>query len=343
MPILGVIEGFYGRPWSQADRRFLIAVLRTLGLNAYLYAPKSDAYLRREWTRPWPESQRRLLRELSTAAEEALIEFAVGLSPYDLYRNYSASARRSLRARVEEIIACGVRSLALLFDDMPGDLPDLAARQAEITNDVAAWSGQNVTLRVCPTYYSDDPVLDRVFGRRPSNYLAALSHQIVHSVSLFWTGPKVCSDTVTIEHLANVRSGLMHPIALWDNYPVNDSKQRSEHLFLRPFHEREVGANLDSHWSNAMNQMALSLPALASLGKLYGRDTPEVGEVYRRAGLSSALIRACLPLAETSRSELSTDAEASLRTLAGADSLAAKELDAWLNGAYVFDPACLTD
>ena len=41
--LLGVIEGFYNRPWSASQRADLFAKMKDLGnLNAYLYAPKDD-------------------------------------------------------------------------------------------------------------------------------------------------------------------------------------------------------------------------------------------------------------------------------------------------------------
>ena len=38
----GVIEGFYGPPWSRAERLQLFDWLAAWGLNTYLYAPKED-------------------------------------------------------------------------------------------------------------------------------------------------------------------------------------------------------------------------------------------------------------------------------------------------------------
>src|SRR5258706_10868738 len=38
----GIIEGFYGPPYSHADRLWLIDKLGAWGLNRYVYAPKDD-------------------------------------------------------------------------------------------------------------------------------------------------------------------------------------------------------------------------------------------------------------------------------------------------------------
>src|SRR2546428_9329840 len=40
--LAGVIEGFYGQPWSQPERLELFDWMAAWGLNCYLYAPKDD-------------------------------------------------------------------------------------------------------------------------------------------------------------------------------------------------------------------------------------------------------------------------------------------------------------
>ncbi len=54
---IGMIEGFYGNPWSHSVRLKFPEVLAELGLNAYLYCPKSDPYLRRRWKEDWPSAE----------------------------------------------------------------------------------------------------------------------------------------------------------------------------------------------------------------------------------------------------------------------------------------------
>ena len=49
----GVIEGFYGRPWSQSQRLELLERMQQLGLNTYLYCPKDDLKHRALWREPY--------------------------------------------------------------------------------------------------------------------------------------------------------------------------------------------------------------------------------------------------------------------------------------------------
>ena len=55
--IAGVIEGFYGRPWSWDQRKDLFRTMRQFGMNAYMYAPKDDLKHRAHWREPYTESE----------------------------------------------------------------------------------------------------------------------------------------------------------------------------------------------------------------------------------------------------------------------------------------------
>ena len=59
--LAGVIEGFYGQPWSLAERIELFDWMAGWGLNTYLYAPKDDL------------KQRAIWRELYSAQEAATL------------------------------------------------------------------------------------------------------------------------------------------------------------------------------------------------------------------------------------------------------------------------------
>ena len=48
-PELGLIEGFYGKPWSWQERAETVSWLGARGFRFYLYAPKADTHLRRRW------------------------------------------------------------------------------------------------------------------------------------------------------------------------------------------------------------------------------------------------------------------------------------------------------
>ena len=50
LPFLcGAIEGFYGKPWSDEQRKDLFKLMALWGMNAYMYAPKDDFKHRHLW------------------------------------------------------------------------------------------------------------------------------------------------------------------------------------------------------------------------------------------------------------------------------------------------------
>lgn len=344
-PTLGVLEGFYGRPWSQASRLLMAEWLPAIGIDAYLYAPKADAYLRKAWQHAWPRAEREHLLEVARRCAQSKLLFQVGLSPFELYRDYGRSAKSSLKSKVSEIVDLGVSGLAILFDDMPGDLDSLGLRQAEICADIRHWVGDGaLTLRVCPTYYSDDPVLDDIFGPRPQDYLRSLYSNLEGAFEVFWTGPRVCSESITPSSLEAVSKECGGQLAIWDNYPVNDSRARSPHIYVHGLKGRSahIKTLVQSHWCNAMNQPALSLPALASLPVLYEKDNVDPGRAFIAAGIDDELVSACMPLATRSLDMLGKAELLQLDAAASAGSVAARELRDWLSGGYEFDPDCLT-
>src|ERR1700689_2231383 len=169
----GVIEGFFGLPWSWESRLSGADFLRNCGYQFYIYAPKSESFLRRRWREPIPLETLQHLSELSARCRQSGLAFGIGLTPFEIYRNYDAAARASLRAKVLQINQIGVDILCILFDDMRGDVEGLAKIQARVIADICNWSNA-VGFIVCPTYYSHDPRLAREFGSPPKAYLRDL-------------------------------------------------------------------------------------------------------------------------------------------------------------------------
>ena len=104
----GVIEGFFGKPWNWEARMTGADFLRNCGYQFYIYAPKSESSLRRQWREPIPLETLQHLSRLSARCRESGIAFGIGLTPFEIYRNYDAGAQASLRAKVAQIDQIGV-------------------------------------------------------------------------------------------------------------------------------------------------------------------------------------------------------------------------------------------
>lgn len=275
-PSLGLIEGFFGRPWSWRERAETIAFLAPRGYDFYLYAPKADPHLRRQWQVPHPDAEMEKLAALAAHCRAHGVCFGIGLSPFEIHCAPGRGWQDMLAARLAQLDALRPDDLAILFDDMRGDLPDLAERQAAIVS-FAAERTRATRVLMCPSYYSDDPILDVAFGTRPEGYLRGLGRMLDPAIGMFWTGPEVCAREFTPGHLARVAETIGRRPFLWDNYPVNDGARMSQHLHLRAFTGRPAGIApyVAGHGVNPASQPILSrIPAL-TLAESYA-----AGEAY---------------------------------------------------------------
>lgn len=341
-PELGIIEGFYGKPWSWEARAETVSFLAPYGYRFYLYAPKFDPYLRRKWQEPHPDALAERLKSLSAHCRDAGVRFGVGLTPFELY-DLDESSRSALVTKLRLIDDIGVDDLGLLFDDMRGDVPNLAKKQIAIVDWVAAHTGASRII-VCPSYYSDDPVLDRVFGDRPRNYLQDLGRAIDTRIEMFWTGEEVISREFSPGHLERVTDQLGRKPFLWDNYPVNDGQRMSQYLHIRGFTGRPA-SNTDriaAHGINPALQPTLNrIPAITLSDSYRQRESYEYGESFRRACLEvlgeelGAKVRQDLLTLQDIGVDRLADKEKLLRErYAGVNHPGAEEIIAWLDGAY---------
>ena len=344
---VGMIEGFYGNPWPHSVRLKFPEILAELGLNAYLYCPKSDPYLRRRWKEDWPIAEWNNLRAFSFECLNKKISFGIGISPYEIYTGYTNSEKIRLRAKIEKISELSPVFICVLFDDMQGDFKDIASIQADIANDIHSWFAPAKVL-LCPTYYSFDPILESVFGKKPINYEESIGELLHHDIGVLWTGNKVCSEEISCSHAKQVSKIFKRQITLWDNYSANDGKERSKYLFLKPLPGRDdmLPKYLSGHLCNAMTQSELFLITLSGLSKLHGASSSTEIWLERRLGkkvlnmLSSNLTEfETIGLEALSKSRLSE----LINDYGVIKSAATKQIVEWLKGRYKFDPSCLTD
>jgi len=342
-PELGVIEGFYGRPWTWEEREATVWFLAPHGYRFYIYAPKADPYLRRRWQEDHPTDVADSLKALAAACRKARVRFGAGVSPFEAYNDFSGSVRDALARKLAFLDDVGVEDLAILFDDMRGDIPDLAKRQTEMV-DWAMARTRATRIIVCPSYYSDDPILDRVFGARPDRYIEDLGAMLDEKVEIFWTGEEVISRQFSAAHLRRVTGQMKRRPFLWDNYPVNDGHRMSQYLHLRGFTGRQstLADSISAHAINPSLQPTLfRIPAI-TLSESYrlGEDY-SYGEAFRKAAV--AVLGE--DLGKRVREDLLTLQDVGLDRLAEKENVlrerygterhpGAREIIEWLNGGY---------
>ena len=342
-PELGIIEGFYGKPWTWDARQETVTFLAPHGYRFYLYAPKADPFLRRRWQQPHPEHIALRIAGLASHCRDVGVRFGIGLTPYELFSSFDESARSTLARKLAFFDEIGIDDLAILFDDMRGDVPGLARMQVEIVD----WSRERTKATrviVCPSYYSDDPILDRVFGARPDSYIEDLGRNLDASIEIFWTGEEVISRQFSTGHLARVTEQLGRKPFIWDNYPVNDGQRMSQYLHLRGFTGRNgrMSDNVAAHGINPALQPTLNrIPALTLVDSYRQGDSYQYAESFRRAcvtvlgeGLGMLVREDLLTLQDIGVDRLGEKEKLLRDRYEGVDHEAAREIIGWLDGDY---------
>ncbi|WP_370962797.1 beta-N-acetylglucosaminidase domain-containing protein [Amycolatopsis sp. cg9] len=270
MALRGSIEGFYGPPWTTADRLRQLAFLGEVKANTYIYSAKDDTYLRARWRDPYPADELATLGQLVRSATAHHVEFTYALSPGVSVCFSSPADVAAVEAKFQAGYDLGVRSFSLPFDDISytkwncdadrtafGAPGQAAAGTAQvsllnaITEKFVKTHAGVRPLQTVPTEYSD---------LNDSPYKTELREHLDPSVVVQWTGTDVVPPSVTTDEAAQVSTVYGRKVFLWDNYPVNDYEQSAGRLLLAPYAQREAGLSryLNGIVANPMNQEAAS-------------------------------------------------------------------------------------
>ena len=299
--VRGVVEGFYGTPWTHDARLEVISFLAARGMNAYAYAPKDDARHRTEWRVPYDAAELERFRELAEHGAAHGVQFGFAISP-GLDIEYESDAdRATLLAKLLPLRDAGVSWFLLLLDDIPLQ-PGLAPRQAALVTWLRS-ALPDAALTMCPTEY---------VGTHPSPYLAELGAGLPADVDVMWTGPTVCSPEL---HAADAQGWTQalgdRRVIVWDNYPVNDALMTGS-LHLGPYEGRDadLAGVVGGVLCNPMTQARASQIALATAMEFLSEpDAYDAAASWSRAIAAvggdradplSVLARACAdsPIAE---------------------------------------------
>ncbi|KAI4470352.1 o-glcnacase [Holotrichia oblita] len=238
--ICGVVEGFYGRPWTTEQRKDLFQKMKKWGMCSYVYAPKDDYKHRAYWRELYTVEEAEHLTSLITAARDQNITFYYALSP-GLDITYSSSKEiTALKRKLEQVAQFGCIAFALLFDDIEPEMSEadkevfqsFAHAQVSVTNEIYQHLSQPKFL-VCPTQYCATRAIPNVTN---SEYLNTLGSKLAQEIDIMWTGSKVISRLLTKEGTQEITDILRRPPVIWDNLHANDYDQKR--VFLGPYSGR---------------------------------------------------------------------------------------------------------
>ena len=238
----GVIEGYYGVPYSMEVTADLFRFMARYKLNAYMYGAKSDPYHSRYWDKAYPEKisdeERRLglmtqdmLCQLTDVAHQTKVNFIWAIHPGQSFTNVeSHDVLDRIMSKFEKMYDLGVRQFGVFVDDVgvPDDEPTLklgAERLTRLQQKIdAKWNrpGANPADTVKPLQYVPQLyAFSWVSKEKAQRFWEALS-PVPAKVNIYTTGKNVWS-VPNSNDLDVLHNYLGREVSWWWNYPCNDN------------------------------------------------------------------------------------------------------------------------
>lgn len=292
----GVIEGYYGVPYTEEVTEDLFRFMARYKMNSYMYGAKSDPYHSQYWEQPYPltitPEQKKIgmmtqdmMRRMAKTATTNKINFIWAIHPgTNFFDAKSDRVLDKIMAKFSSMYKLGMRQFGVFVDDcgVPDDTASLnlgARRLTALQTRVdRLWNRKGVApadtvkpLNYVPQLYA----YSWVSKEKAARFFRSLSSTPKKTV-IYITGRAVWT-VPNNEDPALVSSWLGREVGWWWNYPCNDNDM--DKIFVSDtyanFHDE---AHIDNEArltdslavktliSNPMQQGAASKIALFSIG-----------------------------------------------------------------------------
>ena len=237
----GIVEGYYGYPYSVEVKKDLMHFMKRYKMNTYLYGAKSDPYHSQYWKDPYPTTvteeqegngwlSQDMVRELSATSAATKVNFIWAIHPGTNFIN-SSTVTDDIMAKFDKMHELGVRQFAVFVDDVgvPSSAEDLRKNADNLTalqraleekynRPDAAPADTVKPLHFVPQIYCT------AFASSADQYnsfFQALATTPDY-ISIYTTGYGVWS-VPNSNDLATPKAQLGRDVAWWWNYPCNDN------------------------------------------------------------------------------------------------------------------------
>ena len=238
----GIIEGYYGVPYSAEVTKDLFWFMARYKMNTYMYGAKSDPYHSRYWAEPYPteisEEQKNIgflsqdmLREITEVSHATKVNFIWAIHPGVAFTDAAdENVNSRIMAKFESMYGLGVRQFGVFVDDVgvPYDDPTLklcADRLTDLQNRIdARWnvSGAAPSDTVKPLNYVPQLYAYSWTSRDNARKFFKSLSATPDKINIYITGRAVWT-VPNNEDLDVVRDFLGRSTGWWWNYPCNDN------------------------------------------------------------------------------------------------------------------------
>ncbi|MBL4937833.1 beta-N-acetylglucosaminidase domain-containing protein [Clostridium sp. YIM B02515] len=267
--VRGVLEGFYGTPWTQEERLDEVDFMSVNKMNSFMYAPKNDPYHREKWAVEYPEKELIQLREIIRKCQEQYIDFYYAISPGNDINYTNINELKKIMNKFNQVIEVGVNKFVLLLDDIDYDLKgdtkikfgSSGIAHAYLANQIYDLLKESLSvfeLMLCPTEYM------QTFE---TQYKKDLNENLNPKIAIMWTGPSIIPWSIHKKDVQFSAKQYNRELLIWDNVPCNDYLDKRM-LSLTPYLNRTKELDKFNHigiFSNAMLEWEASKITLSTM------------------------------------------------------------------------------
>lgn len=242
-------------------------------MNFFMLCYSSFPASGKDWRADYTADEQAGFRELATQADKLGVELCLSFNPgiwskppltYASEEDYQLAWKK-----VQAVHALGIRSFALCLDDInkklePADaekFKTLEAAQVYFTNRL--WNDlksldPKARLIFCPSAYTTGEAEKHI------DYIKKIA-ELDPAIFVFWTGPEVCSPTITAADAEKFATWIGRKPIVWDNYPVNDMFPWRPLMAPVKGRSKDLGPAVAGLMANPMKQWEASKFPLATL------------------------------------------------------------------------------
>lgn len=256
----GLVEGYYGNPYSEANRMSLFEFFGRQKMNIYIYGPKDDVYHRGQWRENYPAAQAEKIRQYVAAAKANKVDFVWAIHPGENIQWNKADSVNIVN-KLKSMYDLGVRTFAVFFDDVWGGEGTRGDKQAQLMNYITdelnnAYDDVNPCI-ICPTQYNR--------GWSSGDYLTTLGTVMYPEIRIMWTGNSVV-DMINKSDMQWINGQINRKAFIWLNYPVNDYCINHMLMGATTGNDLNIADMLSGFTSNPMEYAEASKVSLFSIG-----------------------------------------------------------------------------
>ena len=238
----GIIEGFYGKPYSGEVRKDLLRFMMRYKMNCYVYGPKSDPYHSGNGTyTPYPTEltatqkasgfvTQQDLKSFTDVAHETKVSVVWAIHPGNAFID-NDDTNTKIMGKFEAMYNLGFRQFAVFVDDVniPSNKSGMdltASRITDLQHRIESkWNtpGADPTDTVKALRFTPQIYCRRFAGPEEqfNNFFQSLS-SMPANVTVYYTGGAVWS-VPNNDDLNTVQNQFGRNVIWWWNYPCNDN------------------------------------------------------------------------------------------------------------------------